>query len=473
MSGGCGGGSSSNDESAKYSGYMSFTQEELNEFVDRANLPLEYEELVTSDGTSIKDLIEAHSPFSINSLAKDGTSRSTSSRGVSAEEVAAFLSLMQERAWELSKPFPDGQILSTNHDGTIINQDRYVYVFPYFNEEYGRLDIPIHQYPATSSKSNNYRNPDERCKHAMYGMDCVGFIYQTALAVGVQKMGGKWGVGAMDLATATTWNAILNNDLVIAEDVVNPTDNPQPGDIIAWQNEKLTHVGILVTKENGELGLIHSIGSTNYTCTDYYNAVEDKKKGKNIANGPKVSRYSDAVSQWGKEQRRVHFRVVGGSDDTTPPPFQPDDEFISKTTGRWRVVNWEKKVENSGYSSKLLNSFEITTETWVSREGYSVYSTSQVKEVQLVSETGTEVCPVEGWVLCGIYNSVNGSTSLYESLFSYTNASTGEELTERDTIEFIGSGKVRNTKYCDVPVLHNGALIRYNKCIDIIELEKL
>ncbi|GHV33488.1 hypothetical protein FACS1894187_01890 [Synergistales bacterium] len=310
-------------------GPLPFTQEELDAFVEKANLPLEYEELTMSDGTSIANYISAHTP--LPSLAKGdvSTSKIAASQAASIEDVQATLLLMQQRAWELASRGPD-TISSASHPdlttdtnpGGRILQTRYLYVYPIFNEEYGRLDIPIHQYP---SKYNKSASP---CTHGVQGMDCAGFIYQTALAIGVKDMGGKWGNGPLVQATASTWNKVLNNELVIAEDVT-PTGNPEPGDIIAWSN----HVGIVVRKNNGEIGVIHSLGVPGYSCADYYAAEQDKRQGKNVANGPKVSRYSDTVAQFGPVARRVHFRVVGGG--TTPTPTAPN-------------ILWQKSLGGSG-----------------------------------------------------------------------------------------------------------------------------
>jgi hypothetical protein len=81
----------SEESEYRHRGYMSFPQEELDEFVDKANLPLELEEMIASDGTYIKDFLEAHPTSSLTSLAQDEASRSASSRGASAEDIKRLL----------------------------------------------------------------------------------------------------------------------------------------------------------------------------------------------------------------------------------------------------------------------------------------------------------------------------------------------------------------------------------------------
>jgi hypothetical protein len=79
-----------------------------------------------------------------------------------------------------------------DHGDLKIVQDKYVYVFPHFGEfekgkgnwEYGRLDIPIHQYERSGAE----------CAHGMYGMDCVGFLYQCLTSAGVDVT--DWATGA-------------------------------------------------------------------------------------------------------------------------------------------------------------------------------------------------------------------------------------------------------------------------------------
>ena len=303
--------------------------EEVLEQMAREAIHLELDELVFSDGTQIKDYLNLPSP--VLSVGSGVQTASTFTAG----DVKIISAKMQARAHELTQLFP---AVNLHHGETdkgepfIITQNRYVYVYPAFSEEYGRVDIPILQYLRGPEPPHpNIIKDSGYCDHPIYGMDCVGFLYQCIEAAEIpalKNMGGKWGVNTIAMGTESTWH---DRGLTTAREV-STAGLPEPGDVLSWN----THVGIAVKSRDGGIAVIHSSGRTSsrYYCSEFKEVAyrENPNETLKTQNGPAIHKYTDAapdenvIPGFKREARRLRLGDIAEEPDPVEPPgpFPPD-----------------------------------------------------------------------------------------------------------------------------------------------------
>ncbi|MCB9291727.1 MAG: C40 family peptidase [Lewinellaceae bacterium] len=111
-----------------------------------------------------------------------------------------------------------------------------------------------------------------QCTHAIYGLDCSGFIYQLFTNAGVSLLPGPANSqrqpSVLQSAISSSISAL---DKVKVEDLgAIPTSKFETGDIIYWtnNNDYATHIGIILKDTNGKLAVFQSNGSSGNSTED-------------------------------------------------------------------------------------------------------------------------------------------------------------------------------------------------------------
>jgi hypothetical protein len=203
--------------------------------------------------------------------------------------------------------------------------------------EYGNIQEPIHQFMKNGGVNKNGQVSNSGyCDHGMFGMDCVGFLWQTAKAAGLNdfvnyhslthsrypgevaspKRGPDTGLGNPDFWDCLIGALLGNKGLKVAKDVGND-GLPEPGDILVWSGAN-AHVG-LVVRSGDTVAVAHSIGNGfNFTCSQYKRDSDPSKpwhsqndtNGRYV-NGPVISPYDAEYgilgsTEDGGEEGQVH-----------------------------------------------------------------------------------------------------------------------------------------------------------------------
>jgi hypothetical protein len=336
ISGGCGGGGDGTpapdenetpesgwDHEAYYEPLL-LTQEEVDKVLENGYVEGTYEELMLADGTYVKDRMEALSQREIAS-AKEINSRKTTRNSTNNKKAIEYTTLMAWKAWSLMDYFPQDDPKRTprqHENGKTFGQSKYVYIY----EQYGKKDdATLYGVGACDTLEDGVGKQRERdvlsnsCEDGMYGMDCVGFVFECARAAGIPMTitapeSGKLGNPAV-------WNNWLKNSVdpkmkledwlknapVIVERV-STAGEPLPGDILIWDGK---HVGIAGKLMNSTI-IMHSTGMDKliYTCNEYESVAEghrlDPKTLKPIVvSGPQYTLYS---AYYKKEDYRLRIK---------------------------------------------------------------------------------------------------------------------------------------------------------------------
>jgi hypothetical protein len=288
------------------------SQEDVDAIYTAGYVEGKYEELVLPDGTYVKDRVEAME------------NTASGARAASNKTAYDYIAQIQQNAWDLINKTVDPKGLPTAHS---VHQKKYVYILKQYNN--------IGQ----GTTQLNYQNWSGECSHGMFGLECVGFVMESVHPTGIpitnkgpyrtdertdEKTGEPY--TAYGLGSQVFWNGLLTGTSIEAEEV-SVNEDPQPGDILVWNDSTGQHVAIAGQLNDGTIIILHSNGKTDkpYTCDQFakigqgpiYNA--EAYQFENVG-GPQYGRYSTYIGARGREQYRV--RLIDS--ETTPAPGPAD-----------------------------------------------------------------------------------------------------------------------------------------------------
>jgi hypothetical protein len=368
MSGGCGGGSGDPVATAPslpsepipdQEQSIPFTHEELSDLLTQAYEELDLDKLIFTDGTYVKNY-----DYSI----LETSTRSSSTRGAEQTDVEkSVIGAMLEKAVFFAKLFPDGERETYHEPGAdgkprVIKQDRYVYIWD-------------GKYPDIPTEATPY------CNHEMYGMDCVGLIYQSALAAGIDGMNKN----PMALATPSTWNVAferLNYPLEAFKVTVGI--DPEPGDILVWRFSTWDHVAIAARDDDGKIYIISSVGDGRATCDQYEENITTTKE-----NPAAYTRTRGPIALDYEKAKRWFHQI--GSDEARPEEkrirFRAKTQTPSNVVldGLWRPIK--------GYSRReVLKVLQESPVNWLPRytEHSLIENSSEDNVARLTFQSGQD-----------------------------------------------------------------------------------
>jgi hypothetical protein len=329
------------------------TQEEVDELYNAGYIEGTYEELMLPDGRSVKDVVDAMSQ-QVASSAKSSENTITARAARQPLAAAEYIALMNKRAWDLAQDFPAGDPKRPprlHENGETFGQSRYVYIFEYYglmeDENGNALDwknsASYYGFGACDTLENGVGRQREfksnSCEDGMYGMDCVGFLMESAHSAGIPIPKAPLGATDERLGNPSYWNKWLEGTSVSAESVSTAGD-PQPGDILIFTQEPYRHVAIAATLGN-ETIVLHSNGKTTdpYTCADYKDVADGPNwggttKGWTDVSGPQWTLYSACIGTFGKETSRVRL-IDSGTTPTPAPNPGPADVWDGTIDTSW------------------------------------------------------------------------------------------------------------------------------------------